>query len=511
MGYYVELKDDILNAINKAGIDYTKLKKIRDNLIPFSVLERACNLNLNNRFCNINLQYVWFCLNKYYVYRKLSTGWKKFKVSFSDTYVENSRKNRNIVLRSYNSCKKPKSKVFSEMCGKHYVSIREYISGKNKIPLSVFLKSCQLLRKDPWIELNNCKIYSGSSARSKFIIFKNRISTKLCVLLNWIKLEGNLNISGPRISISQNINEELCFEKLRRYCQEVFNIPKSSVKLNHHGKRLNILIFTINSAPLRQILNLRFGIPLGYKSRKVKPNIPFNPGREGLLEILASELETEGSFARHRKSNITHCDVSFSCYSKDYSLSVFKEFRELGYPVSFRVSRRERFGIKEREYRTCFWGCLKIQKFAFEIMPYFHHLNKIANLVEVIKQKNYLKITRINMDDKIRKLIYKTKEKCGSFKLLTERLNKEGLQISHKAVEAWVHQSNRISVYAILKMCLIIGKEDYFNYLPKELALSLWLHGFIDRETAENLRGIEKAYIHVDSLIKSGDRDGLVH
>ena len=508
MVYYIELKEDVLDAIYKAGIDPIELKKIKDNLVPLLILEKACGLNLKDKFCDIDLQYVWFCLDKKYIYRKFSTGWKKFKVSFSEVYVENSEKNKKIISLAYNLCPKPKSKIFSNICKKNYVSIREYISGKNKIPLSVFLKSCQFLDLDPWEELNNCKIYSGSSDRSRFIVFKNKITSELYVLLNWIKLEGNLHISNPRISISQNIHEKLCFEKLVKYFQKVFTLPLESMKIQKSESRPNILLLNINSAPLRQLLNLKYGISLGYKSRIVKPNIFFDFGKEDVLKILASEIETEGSFARHRKSNIIHCDVSFSTYSKDYSISVFNKLKKLKYPVSFRISRRERFGIKEIEYRVCFWGCLKIQKFAFEIMPYFHHINKIKNLVEVIKQDDYLKITRIDMNNKIKKLIYKAKEKCDDFKLLTQKLNKEGLQISHKGVEAWVHQSNRIPIYAILKLCSIIGERDYFNYLPRELAFSLWLQGFIDRRTAENLRGIKKAYIHIDSLIR--DRDRLV-
>jgi hypothetical protein len=509
MVYYIELKGYIYNAIKKSGINIIRLKRAtKNNLIPLSVLEKACKLNLKNKFCDINLQYVWFCLDKECVHRKFSKGWKKIKVSFSDTYVENSEKNKKIISEAYDSCPKPKSKIFSGICRKHYVSIRGYISGKNKIPLSVFLKSCQLLGIDAWRELNNCKLYSGSSERSRFIIFKNEISAELYILLNWIKLEGNLGISRPIISISQNIYEKLCFEKLKKYFQQVFNVPENSMNLLKSKTRPNILILTINSAPLRQLLNLKYEIPLGYKSREIEPNISFRFNKEDILKILASEMETEGSFARHRKYNITHCDICFSTYSKNYSKSVFNELRELGYPANFSIFRRSRRSMEEIEYKVSFWGVFKIQKFAFEIMPYFHHLNKIKNLMEVIKQEDFLKITRINMNNNIKELIYKAKDKCGNFKLLTQKLNKERLQISHKGVEAWVYQLNKVSVYAILKMCFIIGEKDYFKYLPKEIAFSLWLNKFIVREVAEDLRGIENAYKHIDFLIKS-PRDRL--
>ena len=374
MGYYVKLEGRVSEAVVNSKV---KVKKFYNNLIDINLLENACNINLRNKFCNVNLQYLWFCLNGAYVYRKFITGWKTFKVSFSDAYVDNSQKNRIIILNAYNSCPKPRSKIFSNITGKHYVSIREYISGKGKIPISLFLKSCELLNKDPWIELENCKIFSGSSSRDKYITLKNEISTRLYILLNWIKLEGNLSLAGPRITISQNNGEILCFEKLVNYFQDVFNLPEKSIRIYNSPSRPKISILSITSAPLRQILNLKYHIPLGYKSREVKPNPYFKFNKEDELNILASELETEGSFARHRKSNITHCDVSFSTYSKDYSKSVFNKLKNLKYPVSFTVSKRNRNNVDEEEYKVVFWGLLEIQKFAFEIMPYFCHLGKI--------------------------------------------------------------------------------------------------------------------------------------
>ncbi|MDP3027835.1 MAG: hypothetical protein Q8N63_09100 [Nanoarchaeota archaeon] len=512
MGYYIELEGRVLEAIRRANlINYKPLHLFQIKLVPFKLLERASKINLQDKFCNISLQNPWFCLDKKYVYRKFTTGWKKFRVSFSDTYIDNSKRNRKIVSDAYNLCPKPKSKIFSDLCEKHYVAIRGYISGKNKIPLSTFLKSCHLLGFEPWKELDGCKFYSGSSDRSRFIVFKDKISPELYILLNWLILEGNLDISRPTISIYQNVGEHLCFKKLIKLFNEVFEVSPQFIKLQKFKTRPNISSLVVSSAPLRQLLNLRYNIALGYKSREIKPNPFFNFDRENILKILASEIETEGSFARHKKSKIIHCDVSFSTYSKDYSLSVFDEFKRLGYPVNFRTSRRNRFGVCEEEQRVTFWGVFEIQKFAFEIMPYFCHIGKIINLLEVLKQGDFLKITRVDSNEDIKTLIQRAKNKCGSFKLLTQGLNADGLQISHKAVEAWIHQSNNVSVYAILKMCEVVGEKNYFNYLPKELAFSLWIQGFVSRKNAEDIRGIENAYKHVEDLIKYvGDRDRLV-
>ena len=496
MVYYVKLEDRVLESIVNSKI---KFKKSYNNLVNIGLLKKACNINLRDKFCNVNLQYLWFCLNGKYVYRNFVTGWKTFKVSFSDTYADNSEKNKRIILNAYDSCPKPKSKIFSNITGKHYVSIREYISGKGKIPISLFLKSCQLLNKNPWVELENCKIYSGSSSRDKYIILKNEISAKLYILLNWIKLEGNLSLINPRLTISQNNDEILCFEKLVNYFQEVFNLSKESIRIYNSLSRPKISILSIASAPLRQILNLKYQIPLGYKSRDIKPNDYFKFRKEDELNILASELETEGSFARHKKFNITHCDVSFSTYSRDYSKSVFNKLKNFGYPVSLTVSKRNRNNFNEKEYKVVFWGSLELQKLAFEIMPYFYHLGKIRNLVEVIKQRNYLKITRIDFNDDIKKLIYQAKETCGNFKSLTYQLNKEGLESSKDAIESWIYQKHGVPVYALIKMCYIIGEKNYFRFIPKELALSLWLHGFIDRKEAENVRGIKNAYKHIEN------------
>jgi len=502
MGYYVELKNDILDCVRKSGIrKINQMRLFKTRLIPISILEQACKLNLKDKFCNINLQYLWFVLNNNYVYRKFSTGWKKFKVSFSDTYVEDSEKNKKIILDAYNSCSKPKTKIFSNITGKCYVSIREYISGKNKIPLSTFIKSCQLLSKDPWQELDNSKIYSGSSTRFKFIMFKNKITPELYILLNWINLEGNIAIDRPSITISQHINEKQCLNNLVKYFEEVFGINSELIRIQQFKSRPSILYLVVYSSPLRQILALKYEIPLGYKSRIVKPNPSFIFDRENNLRVLASEVETEGSFAKHNRKNVIHCDLSFSTYSKEYSKSFFNRLKGLGYSSSFIISRRERFGIREVEYKVSFWRCLDIQKFAFEVVPYIFHKSKLRNLVEVIRQKNYLKITRLDFNEAIKNLIYKAKNMCGGFKFLTKELNDRGLDLSTKAIEAWVYQHHKVPVYAILQMCEIMAERNYFIYIPKELALSLWLQGFINREEAEDLRGIRNAYRYVDFIL----------
>lgn len=503
--YYVKLGGRVLEAIKiSRKFSITKLKKdYKNNLIPINILEEACHVNIKNKECRVNLQYLWFCLDRSYVYRNFNNGQKKFKVSFSDTYIDNSEKNKKIILQAYYSCLKPKTKIFSDLCNKSYVSIRDYISGKCKIPIFVFLKSCQLLNIDAWVELDNCKIYSGSSDRLKYIRFRNEFCVELEILINWVKLEGNMKINQPLVSISQNINGSLCFKKLVNYFQKVFELQLENIKIKEFQSRPNMLFLLISSAPLRQILNLRYDISLGYKSREIKPTSKFNRTKEEDLQILSSEIETEGSFARHNKSNLTHCEVAFSTYSKDYSKSVFNKFKNLDYPVNFIISERERKIIKETEYRVSFWGVNYIQKFAFEIIPYFHHLGKINNLIQTIKQEDYLKITRVKNSNTIKKLIYLAKNKCGNFKLLTEQLNKDGLKISQKGIESWVYNSNEIPVYAILKMCKIVGEQNYFIYIPKELSFSLWLLGYIDRKTAENFRGIKEAYKHVEELINS--------
>ena len=509
MSYYVELNSKISDTLKKAEINLQKVIELNKNkVIPISILERACKINLEKKFFNVNSQYLWICLDKCYIHRKFRNGWKRFKVSFPNAYIQNCDKNRNIILKAYNLCSRPKTKTFSALCERSYVSITDYISGKVKIPLTVFLKSCQLLEKNPWKELDNCKIYSGSSISSKSIIFKDRWTPELQILLNWIKLEGNLNISRPTISISQNINEKICLEKLTRYFIEVFSLPKESIRIDHIKTRPNISILNINSAPLRQILNLRYQIALGYKSRDIEPDTFFCSNKEDFLKILASEIETEGSFARHMKKNITHCELSFSTYSKKYSISVLNKLKKLNYPSNFLISKRKRLGVKEIEYRTGFLGVNELQRFAFEIMPYFHHIKKIRNLIEVIAQENFLKICGINSNNKIKELIYEAKNKCGSFKLLANSLNKEGITISHKGVEGWIYLSNNPSVYAILKMCSIIKEDNYFKYIPKEFALSLWLQGFINREEAEKIRGIKDAYKHI-SLQFPRDTDRL--
>jgi len=496
-GYFIKINDTILEAIKHAENKIDTKKFNSKKLIPLRYLENVCEINLKNKQCPIKFQYIWFCLDKEFIFRKFSTGLRKLKVSFPTTYVENSEKNKKIILEAYNSCKRPKSKIFSKLTCKNYVSIREYIQGKNKIPLFAFLKACQLLNKDPWTELENCKIYSRSSDRSKFIIFKNKISPELYTILNWINLEGFLSLDRPTITLSQHIKEYGCLMKIKIYFHQVFNLPNSCISIVKSDTIPNMLFLIINSAPLRQILNLKHNLYLGYKSRKIKPNPYFDFNKEDSLKILASELETEGSFSKHYKKDITYCNMGFSTYSKEYSLNFFEELNRLGYKASFIKSRRERFEVNEEEYRVEFWRSLDLQRLAFEILPYFHHKTKTMNLIEVFKQKNYLKITRVNFNENLKKLIYKAKNKCGGFKELSNELKEIGFNISPKGIGAWIYNSSRVSVLAILEMCKIIGDEDYFNYLPKELAFSLWINDFISREKAEDLRGIKGAYKHI--------------
>src|SRR3989344_2053338 len=504
MVYFVELNGEILEALNKASIIITdKIFLEGKELIPISILDNMCKINLKNKFCSIDLQYLWFFVDKKYVYRKFSTGWKKYRVSFSSIYIDNSNEIKNIINRAYNLSPNPKTKSFSLLCKKDYVSIRDYITGKNKISLTAFLKSCQLLGFDPWNKLEGVRLYSGSSRRDNFIVFNNNLNAELYYLLNWIKLEGNLCLDRPSISISQHKSESLCFYNLINCFHNIFKISKDSIKLQNFSTRPNISALVISSAPLRQVLCLRYGIALGYKSREVLPNESRSFDREDCLKALSSEMETEGSFSKHRKEKLIYCDVSFSSYRKQYTLFVFNELKNLGYASTFIVSERNRNGMAETEYRVSFWRSRDIQKFAFEILPYFFHIKKTNNLLDVLRQVNYLKIIRVDCTDNVKNLIRKAKDKCGDFRNLTKKLNEEGLIISQKGVGAWIYQSNKVSVFAILKMASLIEKTNYFDYLPNYMAFTLWLHGYVSREKVEELRGKKDSFKHVENLIYS--------
>ena len=63
MTYYIELQGKVLDALNEADINVNTLRRKYHSLVPISILEKACKLNMKDKLCNINLQYIWFCLN----------------------------------------------------------------------------------------------------------------------------------------------------------------------------------------------------------------------------------------------------------------------------------------------------------------------------------------------------------------------------------------------------------------------------------------------------------------
>ncbi|MBU2639923.1 MAG: hypothetical protein KKG75_04435 [Nanoarchaeota archaeon] len=474
-------------AIEKGLFEYFKIDKelVADYLnskkeIPIWIIETACNINKNNFLIPIKYQHLWYCLNEVKVKRFQPSG-NIFnpKVSFVPVYIRSNKKIRNLIDKVTLYVKKNR---FVELSGFKFRKGGIFSQWRNRtIPITAIMKACQIAGEN-FLDLIDNSIIEGVTNKNGAIIFNKRRNKDLETILFWIKTEGHVQIYSTHISISQKEQSQEKLKILSKLFQNTFKLNKKSVVINYNkswkGHQL-----CISSAPLRQILNLIYKIPLGYKTNcNVDEKIDFNKySKEEKLKILSSFCETEGSFY----NTLSHGKfISPRFEFKIYDRILANNFIQLLKTLNYNGIKMK-YNKKNKIFCIGIYNFNNFLKLCFDLQP---HLSKGTNkkILNILSTKDLIarvKFKSENISDLIKEIRNKTKYKRDFIKNI-----KKEYPLNHNSKYAvdWI-KNGAVPLSAIIYSCKLKNK-NIFNYTPKHIAILLKAQNLLNQEKFEVIR-----------------------
>ena len=324
--------------VNEGAIaDYLDYK----SNLPIWILEAACGINKEDYRIPIIYQNIWLCLDNGTLSRIQPSG-KKFitKVKFATCYVNLDKKLKKLLLEACDSIKFSKAK-FSQLCGYRYGNIR---TTNDNISITVILKVCQILKINIWSLLENYELFGKTKKEGKIIIPKNQKNSDINVLITWLKTEGHLELRNAHIEINQKNNLKSLI-KLRKLIVQLFKLKENKSKLPIGTRGEHRLI--ISSSPLRQLLCLKYDLPLGYKSGSLQSLALDDLSIEDYQKLMAAFIQTEGSLSYHYTRNKKKKIPRFEFVVKDRSLALdcLNTLKKLGLNPTFREKAMFKVGL----------------------------------------------------------------------------------------------------------------------------------------------------------------------
>lgn len=336
--------------------------------IPIWVVESACNINKNYAEISPQYQYLWFCLHGTNIKRVQPSG-RKFNsvVNFSSCYIKSDNRMGQLMAKVCNLLKLSQRK-FSVLCGYKEGTIRIC---NDKIPLVVLLKISQILNIDIWKLLEGCELFGKTSKEGGIIIPRVRKNIDLFLILVWLRTEGHLELRSTHVEINQ-ISNKKSLERLRELLIKNFNLKK--IKENFlKGKRGEDRLI-ISSSPLRQLLCLKYNLPLGYKSGSLRRMDLSNLSEVDYKKIMAAFVQTEGclsyAYTRNKKKRLP----KFEFTVKDESLAKDCIF------VLEKLRFKPKIYNKQNLFKVGIYDSNDTIKLVRHIEPYVFNKNKINYL-----------------------------------------------------------------------------------------------------------------------------------
>lgn len=447
--------------------------------IPIWILEAACNINKHDCLIPIQYQYIWFCLNNIKVKRIQHSG-RIFNptVQFVPVYIKTNKKIKNLLNNITSFVKKNK---FIELSGfkEHSIFSKWY---NRTIPITAILKACQITGDNFVDMIDNCEI-GGISSKKGTIIFNKKRNKDLEKILYWIKTEGHVQIYSTNINISQKEPSKEKLQTLKKIFRNTFKLNKKSIGI-FYNKAWEGYQLWISSAPLRQILNLVYFIPLGYKTHSIvdeKLNLK-NYSNEEKLDILSSFCETEGSFFNRKThyGKFLSLGFEFKILDKGLRNNCLSLLKELKYKKIY-----VNYNKKKGEYQIGIYNFDDFLKLCFDLYPYLSEETnkKILNILSI---KDLIARIRFG-NKKIYLLIKNVREKLKYKKDFIKNIkNKFLLNYNSKYADNWI-KNGKIPLSAILYSCAM-ENESIFKYVPKYTSILLMAQNLIDEERFRSLR-----------------------
>lgn len=369
MSYEVDINEKVKETFRLANINYDNSK-----WLPIDLVKKACEINLKDSFKPIYSQYLWFCLDGVRVRRKLASGKVLIpQVIFNPVYLENKDKIVSLIKRAMKKLPQSQRINFARLVGRSPQSIDSWKSRRAKVPITAVLKACQILRLDPWKTIDGERLYTSGKSAKNSIIFKNRETNEIREIITWIKAEGYLRISSTEVGLVQNKEGKDSLQDVINKIIKSFHISQSNIHIGIRSDKPNAIDVVISSAPLRQILCLKYGISIGFKSYSINYSNEINnaKSREEKLKLLSKIFESEGSFG-FRRFNLP--DFHIVSASLEAIKNVNSLLKNLGY---------EPFGPTPHHsaFKTGIGNIEGSVKFCYDILPYFKHKEKIEYIL----------------------------------------------------------------------------------------------------------------------------------
>lgn len=265
--YWVKEDGNLVEVLDEYSLDFNTDKIPLSEI--FDIISREESLYLNSQ--------KWFYLNNVEIFRSdLSGNEYSPKVKFAPCYVEVSDNIKQIINEGINT---------EESIESNYYRINRKLSEKSSVPITCVIECCQATDKDFW------KVMEGELVTAKTSSNKVKVpkeSPELQEILIWILTEGHIPLSHPSIEINQISSNSKVLDDLAKKFEKLFdssgivNFSSTDSWRGESGERL-----IVSSAPVRQLLVLKYNIPLGKKSRKLNQRIQVNnKNYENLLRAL---------------------------------------------------------------------------------------------------------------------------------------------------------------------------------------------------------------------------------
>jgi len=346
--------------------DYLKKKKP----IPIWIVNAACKLNNNDLKIPLTYQNLWFCLHNSILTRQQPSGRRfRTKVSFANCYI-NSNQKITFLLEEVRKKLKISQRRFSELCG--YKKGAFHIVN-TKHPIAVILKACQILKIEPWKFLEKCELSGKTSSAGKIIIPEDKKDIEIYTLLIWLRTEGHLELGSTHIEINQK-NDTTSLDKLKELFIKKFMLKNAPAKL-HTGQRGEDRLI-ISSAPLRQLLCLKYNLPIGYKNGSLQKMHLDGLSELEYKKIMPAFIQTEGCLSYHYSRNKKKKLPIFEFIVKDGNLAedCLMCLNKLGY--------EPKFYIKQNIFKVGLYDSKKVINLIKQTEDYFWNKKKITYLKE---------------------------------------------------------------------------------------------------------------------------------
>ncbi len=354
--------------------------KYANEIIPDSIslneLSDVCNKNLKDWKVPVEYQYLWFCLNTVRIKRIENKRVFNPKVVCYPTYISINKEVASLIKEATKKVGSVKS--FAPLVNRSPSRVSDWINMKIKVPITALFKTCQILNLNSWSILEN-KMLCGQS-KEKGIIFQNKSIINVVDILAWIKFEGHVSLSDARVEIEQKREGKEALFNIAKRIKGEFNLPIKIMK----RKNKDHFILRIDSSIFKQILWLRYGVNLGFKSPKIsiEDELYKINDFEDKIRILAAAMETEGHFGIIKVNGHLYPRYSFTSASKKVVIqidSILKNELNLNSVVRLKDASVWRTSIRN------FDDCIKL---AYYLLPHLYHRGKINRIISLFKQKD---------------------------------------------------------------------------------------------------------------------------